>query len=220
MLSHVLILVSSVGCLNNDKSVMSKSYAWRPLGLLPILKVSTCDNTDVEWQRFRRLDLYHRCLDPIIAEINALCTEDKYYRFADNMIRKGRCFFHLLSLDGAEIAAATMCSTEKCPTCECPWDDLDSTEEIYPLRSTADVKRRVEAAQSKFLNPNGSIKYRCKTKVRGILVIVSYIINNGTCRLPKLSENSSTNFSLVTHCFLHTCLTSSHLVLGRNSISS
>ena len=45
---------------------------------------------------FGRIDLYHRCLDPIIAEINVLCTEDKYYRFADNKVRKGRCFFHLL----------------------------------------------------------------------------------------------------------------------------
>ena len=173
-----LTSLSPVGCLNNDKSVMSKSYAWRPLGLLPILKASSCENTNEEWQTFRRMDLYHRCLDPIIAEINALCTEDKYYRFADNKVRKGRCFFHLLSLDGAEIAAATMCSTEKCPTCECPREDLDSTEEIYPLRSTAHVKRDVEAAQARLLNPDGSIKNRCKKAVRTLFIcdLICYIL--------------------------------------------
>jgi hypothetical protein len=30
--------VLAVGCLNNDRSVLAKSYAWRPLALLPILK--------------------------------------------------------------------------------------------------------------------------------------------------------------------------------------
>ncbi len=61
---------SPVACLNNDKSVMSCPYAWRVLGILPILKASACTNTDETWQRLRSLNLYHRCMDPIIAEIN------------------------------------------------------------------------------------------------------------------------------------------------------
>ena len=63
LISHV----GAVGCLNNDRSVMSKPFAWRPLGLLPILKPGPCTNNNIAWQRYRRLDLYHRCMDPIIA---------------------------------------------------------------------------------------------------------------------------------------------------------
>jgi len=42
-------------------------------------------------------------MEPVIAEINALCSEDKYFRFADKKVRPGRCFWHLLSMDGLEI---------------------------------------------------------------------------------------------------------------------
>jgi hypothetical protein len=47
----------SVGCLNNDRTVMSKAFAWRPLALLPILKASACAETDKDWLVHRRLDL-------------------------------------------------------------------------------------------------------------------------------------------------------------------
>ena len=135
-----------MGCLNNDRTVMSRPYAWRPLGLLPILKTSALTVDNVAWQRHRRLDLYHRCMDPVIAEINELCAEDKYFRFADKKVRQGRCFWHLLSMDGLEIAATTMCNTDNCPVCECPKDELDRTDFLYPLRDSATVKARVEAA--------------------------------------------------------------------------
>ena len=148
----------AVGCLNNDRSVMSKPYAWRPLGMLPILKASACENTDKDWQAARRVELYHRCMDPIIEEINTLCSADNHFRFADKLVRKGRCFWHLLSMDGLEIAASTMCSTRDCPVCECPKDQLDQTDTAYPLRTTAEVKTRVETAQSRYLDRNGQIK--------------------------------------------------------------
>jgi hypothetical protein len=38
--------VLAVGCLNNDRSVLAKSYAWRPLALIPILKGSACAETN------------------------------------------------------------------------------------------------------------------------------------------------------------------------------
>ena len=98
-----------MGCLNNDRTVMSKAYAWRPLALLPILKASACRITDKDWLRNRRLDLYHRSMDPIIADLNDLCSRDIYLRYADNRIRLSRAFYHVLVLDGAEEAAATTC---------------------------------------------------------------------------------------------------------------
>lgn len=145
-----------MGSLNNDRSVMSKSFAWRPLGLLPILKPGAFTNTSTGWQRYRRLDLYHRCMDHIVAEVNQLCSEDKYYVFADRKVRLGRCFWHLLSMDGLEIAASTMCDT--CPVCECPKAELDRTDVLYPLRQGATVKEQVKDAQRKLLEPDGSIK--------------------------------------------------------------
>ncbi len=47
----------SVGCLNNDRTVMSKAFAWRLLALLPILKASACAETDKDWLVYRHLDL-------------------------------------------------------------------------------------------------------------------------------------------------------------------
>ena len=144
---------------------MSKPFAWRPLGLLPILKPSPCTNNNVGWQRYRRLDLYHRCMDLVIAEINELCSEDKYYRFADGKVREGRCFWHLLSMDGLEISYTSMCPTDDCPVCECPRAELQSSDTSYELRCGSKIKSMVKAAQAELLNPDGSIKNRCIKKV-------------------------------------------------------
>jgi hypothetical protein len=108
-MTPLILFLGAVGCLNNDRTVMSKQYAWRPLGLLPILKATAMTNNNLEGQRYRRLDLYHRCMDIVVAEINELCSVDKHFRFADGKVRLGRCFWHLLSMDGLEIAATTMC---------------------------------------------------------------------------------------------------------------
>ena len=65
------------------------------IGLLPILKPGAFTNNNVEWQRYRRMDLYHRCMDYVVDEINQLCSEDKHFRFADGKFRLGplgRCF--------------------------------------------------------------------------------------------------------------------------------
>ena len=62
----MIVSVLPVACLNNDKSVMSRPFAWRVLGILPILKASACTNTDKDWQRQRRMDMFHRAMDPVI----------------------------------------------------------------------------------------------------------------------------------------------------------
>ena len=140
---------------------MSKPYAWRVLGCLPILKGSACTNTSKEWQSQRRLAIYHAAMAPIIDEINEICSKDDFYRFADKLVRQGRGFWHLLSMDGAEIAQATMCTTDNCPTCECPKAQLDNTADFWALRDTEAVKKAVERERKKLLNADGSIKDRC-----------------------------------------------------------
>ena len=96
----------------------------------------------------------------IVTEVNEICSTDRYYRFADKVVRCGREFWHLLSLDGAEIAVATLCDTANCPTCasECPKAELDDTRKPYPLRSTSDIKRAVNAEQTTYLNADGTVK--------------------------------------------------------------
>lgn len=140
---------------------MSKPYAWRVLGCLPILKGSACTNTSKEWQSQRRLAIYHAAMAPIIDEINEICSKDDFYRFADKLVRQGRGFWHLLSMDGAEIAQATMCTTDNCPTCECPKAQLDNTQDVWALRDTEAVKKAVELERQRLLNADGSIKDRC-----------------------------------------------------------
>ena len=76
-----------------------------------------------------------------------LCSVDRHFRFADGKVRLGRCFWHLLSPIR-------------------PKDELDRTDILYPLRCGESIKSRVEAAQAELLNPDGSIKDRCKGKVQ------------------------------------------------------
>ena len=158
-------LFDTVGCLNNDRTVMSKAFAWRPLALLPILKASACIETDGDWLVNRRLDLYHRSMDHVIADLNELCSKDMHLRFADDRIRLSRAFYHVLVLDGAEVAAATMCDTRQCPVCTCPHDELDRTDVAYPYRHSEEVKAKVEAARREHLDEEGGVKDGHKSKV-------------------------------------------------------
>ena len=127
---------------------MSKPYAWRVLACLPILKGPACTNTSKGWQAWRCMGLYHSAMAHIIQEINDICSKDDYYRFAlaDKLVRQGRGFWHLLCMDGADIAAATTCGTDNCPTCECPKAELANSEDTYPYRHQGAVtlKRRLE----------------------------------------------------------------------------
>ena len=102
---------------------------------------------------------------PVIAEINELCKTARYYRWGDKLVRLGLAFWHIISMDGLEIAATALSSTMECPTCECPKDELDRTDKLYPVRSTADVQAGVEKARAELLNRDGSIKDRCVGKV-------------------------------------------------------
>ena len=137
---------------------MSKSYAWRPLALLPILKGSACTETNEEWIRHRRQELYHSSMDHIIADINLLCSKDIYLRFADGQVRCSRVFFHILVMDGQEVGAALMCDVNQCPVCTCPHSELDQTDVSYPYRDTEAVKAAVKAVQEENLDANGEVK--------------------------------------------------------------
>ena len=79
--------------MNNDRTVMCKPFAWKVLGILPVLKASAVTNQDDEWQKQRRLRLYHRCMDYVIADENELCKERHYLRFADKKVQLVQ-FFH------------------------------------------------------------------------------------------------------------------------------
>jgi len=159
------MLFCAVGSLNNDRSVMSKSYSWRPIALLPILKSSACTNPSSSFLRYRRLDLYHSCMDIMIDYLNRLCYKDMHIRYADNMVRLTQCFLHLLSMDGLEVSASTLCDVTQCPTCTCPHDYLDSTEDSYPLRDSVTVQESVKKAQETLLDEHKQVKDRHKKEV-------------------------------------------------------
>jgi hypothetical protein len=75
----------SVGSLNNNRTVMSSTYAWRPLACLPIQKTSAFSNVDNDWQAQCQLAsaLYHNAMAQIVADVNELCLTDRHYSFAD-----------------------------------------------------------------------------------------------------------------------------------------
>ena len=160
--------------MNNDRTVMCKPYAWKVLGILPVLKASAVTNQDDEWQKQRRLRLYHRCMDYVIADENKLCKEGHYLCFADKKVRFVQFFHYFTSMDGLEIAATALTSTKDCPTCECPRHFLGTTNRLYPIRDTHALRKAVEKARAELLNQDESIKVRCIEKVH-----VSYIMSSG-----------------------------------------
>jgi hypothetical protein len=97
-------------------------------------------------------------MDHVIADLNELCLKDMYIRSADNSIRLSRAVYHVRVLDGAEVAAATMCDTRQYPVCTCPHDELDRTDVAYPYRHTEEVKAKVEAACREHLDDEGRVK--------------------------------------------------------------
>jgi hypothetical protein len=56
-------------------------------------------------------------MDHIIQDINELCSKDIHLCFADNKVRLSRAFYHVLVMDGAEVAAALLCDVNQCPVC-------------------------------------------------------------------------------------------------------
>ena len=163
LISYVLSF--AVGSLNNNRSVACKTYAWRPLACLPIIKSQACTNGDENWLRHRRIDVFHRSLDIIVAKVNELCSKNIFIRFADNLTRESRVSPHFCSADGMEMAAITMCPTGDCLSCTCPADELDNTEDEYPCRPSAEIKDKVREARERFLDQDGNIKPRCKEQV-------------------------------------------------------
>ena len=122
----------------------------------------------------------------IIPELNDICAKDDYYRFADKLVRQGRGVLHLLCIDRAEIAAATMCGTDNCPTCECPEAKLDCTKEAYPLRRTESIRKQVEQACAEHLMPDGTIKADHKEKVCCSVYLTYDIALDLTCYIHDL----------------------------------
>jgi hypothetical protein len=115
-------------------------------------------------------------MDPVIAEINELCKTARYYRWADKLVRLGCAFWHIISMDGLEIAATALSNTIECPTCECPKHELDRTDKLYPVISSAKVSAGVEEARAELLNRDGSINDRCLGKVCYIIYDIIYDI--------------------------------------------
>jgi hypothetical protein len=89
---------------------------------------------------------------------NALCSRDVYLRFADDTVQLRRASYHVLVMDGAEMAAALLCDVNQCPVCTCPHSELDQTDISYPYSDTESVKRAVSAARSEPLDDNGEVK--------------------------------------------------------------
>ena len=110
----------------------------------------------------------HPCKHLVADQVHdnfSTCSTDRHFRFADKVVRRRRGFWHLLSLDGAWIAAATTCCIDNCPSCECPKSELANTEASWQLRTVREVKQAVDAARAQLLNADGTVKEGSRTKV-------------------------------------------------------
>ena len=78
-------------------------------------------------------------------------------------------------MDGTEIAAATMCGTNNCFTCEYPKTEVDNTEDNYQLGHNESVRKKVEQARAEHLNAESSLMEQSRiTTRRGYAVLYVY----------------------------------------------
>ncbi len=120
-----------VSC-NNDRTVFGKTYAWRPLGMMPaISKEATVAQTS-EWRAERRTWLYHTGIDILVEQINDLTGRDIHIRYADKLVRHSCVFMDSLSMDCDEVSTITMCPTTQCASCWCPRDQLQDMTRCSP----------------------------------------------------------------------------------------
>ena len=145
---------------------MSKSYSWHPLALLPILKSSACKctNPSAAFLRYRRLDLYHRCME--IVKIKQFCDKVFYIWFADNKISKSQCFLHFFwyGRTGGFCKHYVIYQTMSKRRCYI-WHAgplMDNTVESFPIRNSVTVQKSVKTAQDE----HKQVKVRCKKQIR------------------------------------------------------
>ena len=175
--SYRLVVGFTVASRNNDRTVGGKAFAWRLLGMMPsISKAATVSQTD-EWRADRRTRLYHSCIDILVEQINDLTGRDVFLRFGDQLFRRSRVFLDFLSMDGDEVSHGTMCLTVQCPSCWCPRDQLDDTDQAFPLRDTQEVYEETAAERKRLLPRNGQPRQGCKQQVSIIGISMVYIIH-------------------------------------------
>ena len=68
-------------------------------------------------------------------------------------------FLDFLSMDGDEVSNATMCPTVQCPSCWCPRDKLDDTDEVFPLCDTQKVYDETVSELKRLRHENGLPRY-------------------------------------------------------------
>ena len=130
-----------------------------------------------EWRSERRSRLYHSCIDILVDQINDLTGRDVILRFGDQQFRRSRVFLDFLSMDGDEVSHATMCPTVQCPSCWCPRDLLDGTDENFPLRDTQEVYEETASERKKLLHRDGQPRHGCKQQVSNNGIYIRYVYN-------------------------------------------
>jgi hypothetical protein len=81
-------------------------------------------------------------------------------------------FLDFLSMDGDEVSHATMCPTVQCPSCWCPREQLNDTDEVFPLRDTQEVYEETAAERKKLLDRKGQPRQGCKQQVSFVDIYV------------------------------------------------
>ena len=178
----------AVASRNNDRTVASKAFAWRLLGMMPsISKAATIVQSD-EWRSERRTRLYHSCVDILAQQINDLTGRDIFLRFGDQKYRRSRVFVDFLCMDGDEVSNATMCPTTRCTSCWCPKLQMSDTDIVFPYRDTDEVRDKVAAERKRLLHRDGRPRDGCKQKV----ILLLYV-----CHTPVVFLSYSCRISVI-----------------------
>ena len=106
--------------------------------------------------------------DCLVANTLHLMSTKTHMETDFGAVRLCSAFYHLLVMDGAEVAAALPCDFNQCPVCTCPHSELDGTDRSYPFRDTESLKEAVNPAREEHLDEEGRVLPRHKDDVINI----------------------------------------------------
>jgi hypothetical protein len=155
-----------VTLLNINENKRFKQGALRFLGCVPIYDHDASLLTSEGKKRERALMLFHDCMRIVSVKISEFCQKKHLMVAGDGCqyICVPRLAF--IAADFQQIQQNLALSGARCHVCECPHDELDCTDTIWPLRDASRTENEMYHLADMVLDPVGRVVYGGKKIIK------------------------------------------------------
>ena len=132
----------------NNPSIKNCSLSYRMLAMIPSRSKQVADRAPDAWHARRNREITHEAMHAILTELKPHLERKTVMLFADGKYRTAWPYLDFLNMDGAEVAAHTLCNPQECPVCDVPKAEMARTDRPLKLRTSKSV-RKFESLQLK-----------------------------------------------------------------------